>query len=316
MTSAQPVWGMPRGWRARRERSHAGRGGHRRRRHHRRRAARRAGAARRRRGAARARPPRRRRQRPQRRLPARRRRRELRPRRRAVRPCHGRARCGRSPSRTTRSSPAAAAASTPATAFAAASSPRSTPPRPPASRHRRRCSRRTACPARSAPCPAVPGARLCAGQPRRTVRSTRCASSAGIAAPHAARVHQDCAVVAVEDGSNAATVRLRRWHPSRRRRWCWPPTPGRRSFCPRSRSGRCARRCSPLRRRRPLIPRPVYAEWGHRYWRQRDDGTRAGGRVPAPRRSPRRWATSWPPPTLRAGPPRRAAARARRDAPR
>jgi gamma-glutamylputrescine oxidase len=93
----------------------------------------------------------------------------------------------------------------------------------------------------------------------------------GIAAPHASRVHQAQTVVAVEDGSNAATVRLRddsieastvvlatnAWTaqllPS------IPITPVRAQML--------ASAPAP-----PLVPRPVYAEWGHRYWRQRDDG--------------------------------------------
>ncbi len=93
----------------------------------------------------------------------------------------------------------------------------------------------------------------------------------GIAAPHAARVHLQCAAVAVEDGSNVATVQLRdgsieaaavllatnAWTaellPS------IPITPVRAQML--------ASAPAP-----PLVPRPVYAEWGHRYWRQRDDG--------------------------------------------
>jgi gamma-glutamylputrescine oxidase len=94
----------------------------------------------------------------------------------------------------------------------------------------------------------------------------------GIAAPHAARVHQGAEVVAVEDGQNTAMVRLRHgsveasavllatnaWTPQLLA--SIPITPVRAQML--------ASAPAP-----PLIPRPVYAEWGHRYWRQREDGT-------------------------------------------
>lgn len=93
----------------------------------------------------------------------------------------------------------------------------------------------------------------------------------GLAAPHADRVHEVSEVVAVEDGINSATVRLRdrsieaaavvlatnawiaqlapsiRVRPVRAQMLASTPVPA-------------------------FIPCPVYAEWGHRYWRQRDDG--------------------------------------------
>jgi glycine/D-amino acid oxidase-like deaminating enzyme len=94
----------------------------------------------------------------------------------------------------------------------------------------------------------------------------------GIGAPHAGRVHEDTDVVAVDDGQNMATVRLRdesieasavvlatnAWTPQLLA--SIPITPVRAQML--------ASAPAP-----PLIPRPVYAEWGHRYWRQRDDGT-------------------------------------------
>ncbi len=92
-----------------------------------------------------------------------------------------------------------------------------------------------------------------------------------LAGPHAGRVHQGRRVIAVEDGHNAATVHLRRssmeaasvvlatnaWTPQ-----LLPSIPIR-----PVRAQMLA--CAPAP---PLVARPVYADWGHRYWRQRDDG--------------------------------------------
>ncbi|HSP64609.1 MAG TPA: FAD-binding oxidoreductase [Candidatus Deferrimicrobium sp.] len=93
----------------------------------------------------------------------------------------------------------------------------------------------------------------------------------GMASPHRDRIHERCEAVAVEDGDNIATVRLRggaieasavvvatnAWAPQ-----LLPSIPIR-----PVRAQMLASAPAP-----PLIPRPVYAEWGHRYWRQRDDG--------------------------------------------
>jgi gamma-glutamylputrescine oxidase len=93
----------------------------------------------------------------------------------------------------------------------------------------------------------------------------------GLAAAHADRVHEDTGVVAVDDGPEHAAVHLDRgsieadavvlatnaWtaqllavpiSPVRAQMAATAPVP-------------------------PSIARPVYAEWGNRYWRQRDDGT-------------------------------------------
>ncbi|MDQ6855861.1 MAG: FAD-binding oxidoreductase [Candidatus Dormibacteraeota bacterium] len=94
----------------------------------------------------------------------------------------------------------------------------------------------------------------------------------GIASAHADRVHEGRTVVAVEDGANSATVRLgddlieaaavvlatNAWTPQLLADIRITPVRAQMlASAPASRS----------------IPRPVYAEWGHRYWRQRDDGT-------------------------------------------
>jgi glycine/D-amino acid oxidase-like deaminating enzyme len=94
----------------------------------------------------------------------------------------------------------------------------------------------------------------------------------GLAADHAGAVFENHRVVAVEDGENSASVRTsggsieasavvlatNAWtaqllpsvpiRPVRAQMLATAPTA-------------------------PAIPRPVYAEWGNRYWRQRDDGT-------------------------------------------
>jgi glycine/D-amino acid oxidase-like deaminating enzyme len=93
----------------------------------------------------------------------------------------------------------------------------------------------------------------------------------GLAAALAGRVHENRRVVAVDDGAEGAVVHLDRssieaaavvlatnaWTAEllasvpitavRAQMLATAPVP-------------------------PCIPRPVYAEWGHRYWRQRDDG--------------------------------------------
>ena len=94
----------------------------------------------------------------------------------------------------------------------------------------------------------------------------------GLAAAQADRVHENRRVVAVDDGAEGAVVHLDRssieaaavvlatnaWTSEllasvpitavRAQMLATAPVP-------------------------PCIPRPVYAEWGHRYWRQRDDGS-------------------------------------------
>ncbi len=93
----------------------------------------------------------------------------------------------------------------------------------------------------------------------------------GMAIPHAARVFEDQPVVAVEDGENSATVHLEdasveasvavlatnAWTAQ-----LLPAVPIRPVRAQMLASAPVA----------ALVPRPVYAEWGHRYWRQRDDG--------------------------------------------
>jgi gamma-glutamylputrescine oxidase len=94
----------------------------------------------------------------------------------------------------------------------------------------------------------------------------------GLAAAHAGRVHEGCRVVAVHDAAEGAVVHLERssieasavvlatnaWTAEllasvpitavRAQMLATAPVP-------------------------PCIPQPVYADWGHRYWRQRDDGS-------------------------------------------
>jgi gamma-glutamylputrescine oxidase len=94
----------------------------------------------------------------------------------------------------------------------------------------------------------------------------------GLAEAHAGRIFEGHPAVAVEDGQNTAVVRLAErsieaaavllatnaWTsqllPS------LPIRPVRAQMLATARSGR-------------RLGVPVYAEWGHRYWRQRDDGT-------------------------------------------
>lgn len=99
------------------------------------------------------------------------------------------------------------------------------------------------------------------------VRLTR-----GIAVTHARHVFEDCPVVAVSDGDNLASVHVAQtsietaavvlatnaWTPQ-----LLPAIPIR-----PVRAQMLASAAAP-----PLIPCPVYADWGHRYWRQRDDGS-------------------------------------------
>ncbi|MBJ7594800.1 MAG: FAD-binding oxidoreductase [Candidatus Dormibacteraeota bacterium] len=93
----------------------------------------------------------------------------------------------------------------------------------------------------------------------------------GMAIPQAARVFENHPVVAVEDGENTATVHLEdasveaslvvlatnAWTAQ-----LLPAIPIRPVRAQMLASAPVA----------ALVPRPVYAEWGHRYWRQRDDG--------------------------------------------
>ena len=94
----------------------------------------------------------------------------------------------------------------------------------------------------------------------------------GMAIPHAERVFENHPVVAVEDGENAATVHLddasvgaavvvlatNAWTAQ-----LLPAIPIRPVRAQMLASAPVA----------AVVPRPVYAEWGHRYWRQRDDGS-------------------------------------------
>jgi glycine/D-amino acid oxidase-like deaminating enzyme len=94
----------------------------------------------------------------------------------------------------------------------------------------------------------------------------------GLAAAHADRLHERRRVVAVEDGSNNAVVHLEdgaidasavvlatnAW--TSQVLGCVPITPVRAQMLAAAAGARS-------------ISRPVYADWGHRYWRQRDDGT-------------------------------------------
>jgi gamma-glutamylputrescine oxidase len=94
----------------------------------------------------------------------------------------------------------------------------------------------------------------------------------GLAQAHADRVHEGRNVVSVEDGDNVAIVRLgdgalqasavvlatNAWTAE-----LLPAVqiaPVRAQMLATAPAARC-------------ISRPVYAEWGHRYWRQRDDGS-------------------------------------------
>jgi glycine/D-amino acid oxidase-like deaminating enzyme len=93
----------------------------------------------------------------------------------------------------------------------------------------------------------------------------------GLAGAHAARVFEGRTVVAVEDGQNGAMVHLdgtaiqatavilatNAW--TAQLVPAVPITPVRAQML--------ATAPAP-----PLVARPVYAEWGHRYWRQREDG--------------------------------------------
>ena len=96
--------------------------------------------------------------------------------------------------------------------------------------------------------------------------------TAGIAAAHAARVFEGHAVVAVDDGQDTAAVHLD--HASieagavvlATNAWTADLLP-----TIRIRPVRAQMLASSSVPR--VIPHPVYAEWGHRYWRQRDDGT-------------------------------------------
>jgi gamma-glutamylputrescine oxidase len=94
----------------------------------------------------------------------------------------------------------------------------------------------------------------------------------GMARAHADRVFERHPVVAVEDGENTAVVRLRDRSVDAAavvlatNAWTSELLPSVRIAPVRAQM--LAAAPAPA-----LIPRPVYAEWGHRYWRQRDDGT-------------------------------------------
>jgi glycine/D-amino acid oxidase-like deaminating enzyme len=95
---------------------------------------------------------------------------------------------------------------------------------------------------------------------------------AGIATGVSDRVFERRAVVAVEDGSNSAVVRLRGGSIEAAQvvlatnAWTSGLLPSI-AIAP-VRAQMLASAPAP-----PVSRRPVYAEWGHRYWRQRDDGS-------------------------------------------
>ncbi|MBJ7595187.1 MAG: FAD-binding oxidoreductase [Candidatus Dormibacteraeota bacterium] len=92
----------------------------------------------------------------------------------------------------------------------------------------------------------------------------------GLAAPHAERIFEDQPVVAVEDGENSATAHLRDASITTgavvlaTNAWTAQLLPG--IPIEPIRAQMLASAPAP-----PVVPRPVYADWGHRYWRQRDD---------------------------------------------
>ncbi len=94
----------------------------------------------------------------------------------------------------------------------------------------------------------------------------------GIARESASRAFERCAVVAVDDGSNMAVVRLGTSSIEADQvvlatnAWTTQLLPSVRIAPVRAQM--LASAAAPA-----VSPRPVYAEWGHRYWRQRDDGT-------------------------------------------
>lgn len=94
----------------------------------------------------------------------------------------------------------------------------------------------------------------------------------GLALAHADRVHEGHNVVSVEDGGNAVVVRLQDgWLEASAvvlatNAWTAELLPSVQIMPVRAQM--LATAPAPLR-----IARPVYAEWGHRYWRQRDDGS-------------------------------------------
>ena len=93
----------------------------------------------------------------------------------------------------------------------------------------------------------------------------------GIAAAHADRVFEGHTVRAVEDGELAASVHLD-GHTVEAPAVVLATNAWTATLLPSApiRAVRAQMLASaPVRR---LIARPVYAEWGHRYWRQRDDG--------------------------------------------
>ncbi len=94
----------------------------------------------------------------------------------------------------------------------------------------------------------------------------------GMARAHADRVFEGHPVVAVEDGDNTAVVQLRDRSVDAAavvlatNAWTSQLLPSIRIAPVRAQM--LAAAPAPM-----VIPLPVYAEWGHRYWRQRDDGT-------------------------------------------
>jgi gamma-glutamylputrescine oxidase len=93
----------------------------------------------------------------------------------------------------------------------------------------------------------------------------------GLALPRAERIHEAQNVVSVEDGLNSAVLHLEDWTIEAAQvvlatnAWTAqlldsvPITPVRAQMLATAPAA-------------ATISRPVYAEWGHRYWRQRDDG--------------------------------------------
>jgi gamma-glutamylputrescine oxidase len=94
----------------------------------------------------------------------------------------------------------------------------------------------------------------------------------GLAAAQAGRVHEGCRVVAVDDGAEGAVVHMERSSIEASavvlatNAW----TAELLASVPITAVRAQMLATAPVA---PCIPRPVYAEWGHRYWRQRDDGS-------------------------------------------
>jgi gamma-glutamylputrescine oxidase len=94
----------------------------------------------------------------------------------------------------------------------------------------------------------------------------------GLAATQAGRVHEGCRVVAVDDGAEGAVVHLERSSIEASavvlatNAW----TAELLASVPLTAVRAQMLASAPVA---PCIRRPVYADWGHRYWRQRDDGS-------------------------------------------